>query len=161
MRRVIIAALVALVLPLTLAACDDTADKSGHHDKKATPPAATAGATAHKKEAPPHGLPTAAPAGQVALFVEWTSENSAKPVCEWAKNAKSQGCDYMQDPVHDEGGWYGEWEWVEPGKVGDTYSVTASGTGAMKTISCSIFWKGIGHSGATNGKRCGIELQLD
>lgn len=168
MRRVL-AALVALTALLSLTACDP--EDTSNNRKHQAGPEATAGKGEDKKEPEPEKTkapekhetpdPDTVPEGQVGLFVTWESQNDKPPVCEWSKNNKSFPCEGMS-ATHDADspGYYGFWETTQAGKAGDTFSVAAQGTGAMKSITCEAFWQDAPHEGPTNGKRCSVTLTL-
>lgn len=152
---------LAILLPL-LAGCPD---------EPSTPPhrAPTAGPGQHREPAgqqpaPVQGDPSAhnTQAGEVDLHVEWTSENSATPVCEWSKNGAVRPCANMRKAVKDHTTDYiGLWEREDRGSAGDVFTIAATGNPGVKSIECAIAWKGKYHAGTSNGRRCGISFTLD
>ena len=162
MRRTL-AALVALTTLLALAACDP--EDTGNNHKPKPKPAAGGAAPQHDngggeaaQPAPVQGDPNAhnTQPGEVDVHVSWTSENKFPPVCEWSKNAPGVGhpCENMAN-AHKVGKDYvGLWEYETTGAVGDVFFVAAQGTGAMKSMECSVAWKGQYHAIAGDGKRC-------
>lgn len=155
MRKLI--ALLSLSLVFALGACDpepggtpQKAPAAGGHQQPANPGAA--------QPAPVQGDPSAhnTQPGEVDIHVSWTSENKFPPVCEWSKNAPGAGhpCENMED-AHKVGKDYvGLWEYETTGQVGDTFFVAVQGTGAVKSVECSIAWKGGYHAIAGSVNRC-------
>lgn len=163
--KVIAALAVALAL---LAGCDPNAE-GGAPPTRPNPPAGggqhNPGGGTGTQPAPVQRDPSAhnTQAGEVDLHVEWSSENNNTPVCEWSKNGVSQPCANMargEHPNPDSLDYIGFWEHGEMGQVGDVFTVNAQGTGAVKTIDCSIAFKGRYHPGVTNGRRCGATFTV-
>jgi hypothetical protein len=164
MRRIL--ALLMIVPVLALGACDPEQGHSTHPKKNAgqaqKPPPVDNGAA---QPAPVQGDPSAhnTQPGEVDVHVSWTSENKHTPSCEWSKNAPGGGhpCENMTD-AHQEGKNYiGLWEYETTGAAGDVFFLAAQGTGAMKSMECSIAWKGHYHEIAGDGKRCSGTYKLE
>lgn len=162
--RIVGVAIMALLLMLT--GCDDPNAAAPHATKAPAAgghqPAAPTGAA---QPAPVQADPSAhnTQPGELDLHVEWTSENTKTPACEWSHNGPSQPCANMEKPEK-EGGldYIGLWEHTVPGaKTGDTVTIAAQGSIGVKSIDCSVYWKGAYHSGTTNGKRCSIQFKLN
>lgn len=84
--------------------------------------------------------------GYVVMFVTWKSENKLIPAITAAVNGSPIPLGDISAPtLEGDRAWHGDWEWEGPGKVGDTYTVTAKGKGTL-SLACEIGWKGQFHS---------------
>jgi len=165
MKRTAVAT-AAVLLAILLGACEPEQDGG---DKHQTKPRIDAGQAKPKQNdngnaqpAPVQGDPSAhnTQPGHVGLFLTWESENNKTPACEWTRNGAVQPCANMR--VEHEGNTYvGFWEHEETAKAGDVYTLNAEGTGAVKWITCEIFWKGNGIEGPKTSKRCGVTRALN
>jgi hypothetical protein len=155
-RKLIALLFVALVA--TLGACDPNAPSSPPPAPKEHKPAPTpAGTQAHQH---PHA------AGEADLHVEWTSENSHEPACQWSYNKPGvhQPCDGVPKAVQESGvqDYIGFWEYTIPDAAqGGTVELYAQGWPGTKSIECSVFWKTKYYPLPSNGTRCGGSLVLE
>lgn len=159
---IMIGMVAALLLLLSAADCDNP--PSGDRPQQHPPAAGNKPAPQNPAQpAPVQGDPHAhnTQPGYVGLFLTWEAESRATPVCEWTRNGTVQPCNNMESPTHEGATWIGLWEHEELAKTGDRYTLTAQGTGAVKTVTCEIAWKGQIIPGVTRGGRCGVSYQLN
>jgi hypothetical protein len=166
MKRLKVYGLITLMVVAFATGCAQQGKDTGEPAKAPAPGKVEEpkGGPAVQQPAPVQGDPSAhnTQPGEVGLFLNWDSENKATPVCEWTRAGAVQPCANLQAKRDEDGiGYYGMWEHEEPGKVGTTYTLTAQGTAAVSGMTCEIWWKGQGHLGESNGRRCGVTFTLN
>jgi hypothetical protein len=159
----------AAALLAVLAGCGQPTQQGRDGDKPAARPGAGGaqqpqGNPGAVQPAPVQGDPGAhnTQPGELDLHVEWISENSGTPACEWTKNGAVSPCANIKRAVKDPDMRYyvGLWSREEVAQAGDVFTINAQGQAGVTSIRCVINWKGQYHDGVSNGKRCSITFTV-
>lgn len=162
---------LALVLGVFSLACAPGKPGDGKPSEGAHPPAVGqppkigngGGDDGKAQPAPVQGDPSAhnTQPGEVALFLEWNSENKSAPLCEWTRNGAVNPCTNPYIHRSEKFGYIGSFQHDEKATAGMTYTIVGEGTGAVTFMECSISWKNNLHVGKSTGRRCSVSLTLD